>query len=250
VPRVSFEFPGEYYEIIRADFRNTDAETMFLSSYLPSGGTVLDIGCGTGTNLRALDAAGHRCVGLDQSRHFIDYARAHSSPGIKFLHTRAADFGPQERFDLVYSVFVTLNYLDREELRTVIGNLRNWLRPGGVFVVDIGHMLNFADRYQPYIIAHHRRDDILITRLTRHHVDAHAANWRHDETIIVRDGDKPLAMYENSFDQMVLTAPELTRYLGDAGLTVVEQFGSFRKDPPPRSGNGHLVLVARAADDV
>jgi SAM-dependent methyltransferase len=247
---VSFEFPGQYYEIIRADFRNTDAETAFLTSYLPEGGTVLDIGCGTGTNLRALSAVGRRCVGLDQSRHFIEYARANSPTHIEFVHTRAADFASRERFDLVFSVFVTLNYLDRDELRAVIANVRNWLRPGGAFVVDIGHMLNFADRYQPYIIAHHRRDDILITRLTRHQVDAHAANWRHDETIIVRDGDRPLAMYENNFDQMVLTAPELIRYLADGGLTVVERFGSFHKDPPPRSGNGHLILVAKATDDV
>jgi SAM-dependent methyltransferase len=246
---VSFEFPGEYYEIIRADFRNTDAETSFLSSYLLDGAKVLDIGCGTGTNVRALAELGHRCVGVDQSRQFIDYACAQSPAGIEFVHARAAEYDTADRFDLIFSVFVTLNYLRRDELRVVLRNVRRWLRPGGTFVVDIGHMLNFADRYQPYIIAHHRRDDVLITRLTRHHVDAHTANWRHEETIIVRDGDKPLAMFENSFDQMVLTAPEITAYLEDCGLTVVDRFGSFRKEPPARTGNGHLILVAQAATE-
>jgi SAM-dependent methyltransferase len=191
---------------------------------------------------------GYDCVGLDQSRSFIEYARDHNAAGIEFVHTRAESYSPAAKFDLIFSVFVTMNYFGRDELQEVLGNIGHWLRPGGVLIVDIGHMLNFADRYQPYIIAHHRQGNVLITRLTRHHVDAHAANWYHDETIIVRDGDKPLAMYENRFDQMVLTAPELSRYLKDAGLTVIEQFGSFGKDPPPRSGNGHLILVAKATD--
>jgi len=41
--RDSFEFPGEYYEVIRKDFRNLQAETLFFSSYLPRHGRVLDL---------------------------------------------------------------------------------------------------------------------------------------------------------------------------------------------------------------
>ncbi|MEU7905264.1 class I SAM-dependent methyltransferase [Actinoplanes sp. NPDC049118] len=241
----SFEFPGEYYEIIRQDFRDIDAETAFFDSYLPPGGSLLDVGCGTATNLRALQKIGHRCVGIDQSAAFINYAREVSSKDIRLIHTRTADYRSDEKFDLAFSVFVTMNYLKREELRPLLENVHHMLKPGGYFVVDIGHMLNFADNYQPYIVAHHKQGNILITRLIAHRVDPHQANWRHEETIIVRDADGVTRMYENFFDQMVLTAPEVTRYLQDAGFVVSDSFGSFRKTRPASSGRGHLILVAQ-----
>lgn len=85
-----FEFPGKYYEIIRQDFRSVERETAFLDSYLPPRGAVLDVGCGTGTTLRALSKLGHRCTGVDQSAHFIDYAKA-AGGEIDFVHATAAD---------------------------------------------------------------------------------------------------------------------------------------------------------------
>lgn len=243
----SFEFPGEYYEIIRADFRNLTAETEFFASYLPEHGKVLDLGCGTGTNLRVLHDSGYECVGVDQSRSFIDYAK-NADGRIEYVLERAAEYRTDEKFDLIYSVFVTLNYLRRDELGILLDKVRDWLRPGGKFVIDIGHMLNFVDNYQPYIIAHHKRGDILITRLIRHQIRPHDANWRHEETIIVRDHEGQVSMFDNFFDQMVLTAPELRHRLAAAGLRVVEEFGSFRKDPAPAQGRGHLILVTEASE--
>jgi len=240
-----FEFPGKYYEIIRRDFRNTESETEFFDSYLPPGGSVLDVGCGTATNLRALNKLGHRCVGIDQSAAFISYAREVSPEDISLTQTSAAEFRTSEKFDLVFSVFVTMNYLSREDLRPVLSQVHEMLKPGGHFVVDIGHMLNFADNYQPYIIAHHKQDDVLITRFIVHRVNPHAANWRHEETILVREVDGVVHMYENFFDQMVLTAPELVSYLEEAGFVISERFSSFKKTPPAPSGRGHLILVAQ-----
>ncbi len=116
-------------------------------------------------------------------------------------------------------------------------------------MVDIGHLLNFVDSYQPHLIAHHRRGDILITRFIVHHVVPHAANWRHEETVLVRESTGSVSLYENFFDQMVLTVPEITQYLATSGLAITEKFGSFRKDAPSRAGRGHLVLVAQVSED-
>jgi SAM-dependent methyltransferase len=243
----SFEFPGRYYEIIRRDFRNLTVETEFFASYLPEHGRVLDLGCGTGTNLRALAELGHTCVGVDQSRNFIDYAKNSGGASVEYVHGRAVDYETDQGFDLIFCIFVTLNYLQRDELRPLFDKVAGWLRPGGKFVVDIGHMLNFVDNYQPYIIAHHEQDGILITRLIRHFVNAHTANWRHEETILVRETDGQVAMFKNFFDQMVLTGPELRHYLADAGLSVTGSFGNFWKDPAPRGGRGHLIFVAEKA---
>lgn len=244
----SFEFPGKYYEIIRKDFRNLAAETDFCSSYLPAGGgRVLDLGCGTGTNLRALAELGHECVGVDQSSLLLEYAAAAGGPPVEYVHRRAVDHETEAQFDLVMCVFVTLNYMRRDELAPPVMKVSRWLKPGGHLVLDIGHMLNFVENYQPYIIAHHERDGILITRMIRHVVNAHEANWRHEETILVRETDGTVGMYANFFDQMVLTGPEVRHLLSEADLKVESEFGSFRKDPPNRRGIGHLIFVATPA---
>jgi SAM-dependent methyltransferase len=246
----SFEFPGEYYEIMRKDFRDVDAETDFLTSLLPDGGTVLDLGSGTGTNLRALRDRGHRCTGVEQSAAFTAYAREAGAEGITYVHGRAEDFRTEERFDLVHSLFMTLNHLPRTELRATLLRIRELLRPGGHAVLEFGHLLNFVDTFQPHTVAHHRGPDgVLITRLARQVINPHAANWRNEETLLVRAADGTVAMYDNFFDQAVLTGPEIHDLLAAAGLSVTAEYGGFRKQPAPFHGRGPLVIVATARQE-
>lgn len=241
-----FEFPGKYYEIIRKDFRSLEKETAFFSCYLPKRGRILDICCGTGTNLRPLAALGHECVGVDGSKHFIDYAREQGGE-IEFAHARAVDYETNRQFDLIACVFVSLNYMPYQEIEPLFRKVKNWLAPEGHFVLDIAHLLNFVENYQPYVIAHHMDDDVLITRLVRHIVYPHEANWNHEETILVRDDDS-VQMYHNAFDQLVLTVKELRVLLATVGLRIVEEYGDFDRNAPPR-GRGHLVLVIRHGEE-
>lgn len=243
----SFEFPGEYYEIIRRSFRDLAAETDFLASYVPDGGRVLDLGCGTGTTLRELGARGFSCVGVDQSARFIDYARRAGGEGVAYVHERAERFTSEEGFHLVYSLFMTLNQLPRTELRQVLRRTAEQLLPGGHVVLEFGHLLNFVESYQQHTVAHHRGDGVLITRLARQSVNPHAATWRNEETLLVRDADGQVSLYDNFFDQAVLTGPEVRELLADAGLAVTAEYGGFRKEPAPGHGRGPLVIVASRA---
>ncbi|MFE1364605.1 class I SAM-dependent methyltransferase [Streptomyces anulatus] len=240
----SFEFPGEYYEIMRRDFRHLDAETEFLASCAPPGGRVLDLGSGTGTNLRRLGELGYSCVGVDQSASFVEYARRAGGKGVEYVHGRAEEFGTNRRFDLVYSLFMTLNYLPHDQLRTLLETTRHHLAPEGRLVLEFGHLLNFVESYQQHTIAHHRTDDVLITRLTRQSVNPHAATWRNEETLLVRGADGRVAMYDNFFDQSVLTGPEVRGLLTAAGFTVTAEYGGFRAEPAPGHGRGPLVIIA------
>ncbi|MFE7133760.1 class I SAM-dependent methyltransferase [Streptomyces sp. NPDC057638] len=233
---------------MRKDFRNVAAETEFLVGHTPSGGRVLDLGCGTGTNLRELGARGFSCVGVDQSARFIEYAQNLGGKNVDYVYDRAENFTSEHRFDLVYSIFMTLNYLPRAELRPVLRTMRDLVRPGGQIVLEFGHLLNFVEGYQQHTVAHHRGEGVLITRLARQSIIPHAGNWRNEETLLVREGDGTLSLYDNFFDQAVLTGPEVRGLLDDAGLSITAEYGGFRKEPAPGHGRGPLVIVATARE--
>ncbi len=243
---MTFEFPGKYYEIIRKDFRDLAGETDFLASLLPDGGRALDLGCGTGTNLRALGERGFSGVGVDQSKSFIDFAIKAGGENVEYVHCSMTDYDTEEHFDLAYSVFGTLNLVPHTELPALLASVRRWLRPGAHLVLDIGHMLNFVDNFQPFMVVHHEGDGVLITRLARQLVNPHTANWRNEETLLVCAADGAVTMHQNFFDQVVVTAPALRLLLDGAGFAVIAEYGSFRKDPASAMGKGHLIMVARA----
>jgi SAM-dependent methyltransferase len=243
-----FEFPGEYYEIIRSDFRDLDAETTFLASYLPADGRVLDVGCGTGTNLRALAERGFAGVGVDASACFIDYAKNAASTGdTEYVHSDAADYVPRQRFDLVVSLFGSLNYVARDRLRSVLTMIADSLEPDGHAVIEVAQLLNAVEVFQPTMVQHHRAEGLLITRTSRQAVVPHMASWINDECITVRTADGAVQLFDNRATQAIITTPELVDLLQVHGLEVVSRFGGFRQEPAPPHGRGPLVLVARRA---
>ncbi|MYT32634.1 class I SAM-dependent methyltransferase [Streptomyces sp. MspMP-M5] len=118
---------GKYEPVLRA-----------LRRCLPAGGTVLDLGCGSGVPVaRTLAAAGHRVTGIDISEVQIRRARERV-PEAEFLHgdASAASFAAAS-FDAVVS-FYTLIHLPLAEQPPLLGRVAEWLRPGGWFVAITG----------------------------------------------------------------------------------------------------------------
>jgi len=242
----SFEFPGAYYEVIRQDMRRIDDETKFLSGLLCPRGRVLDVGCATGTSLRALSEHGFSGVGVDPSASFITWARQAGGPGgVEYVNAPIAEFTTDERFDLVMCVFATLNLLPPDQVPAFFAAARDWLRPGGRLVIDAAHLLNFVDSYKPAMTTRHRSGEVIVTRIVNTAINPHEAIWRNEETLLVREDDRIVAVYENSFDQWVLTAPELRRELRRAGFLLTAEYGGWGMALPP--GHGPLIQVATRA---
>lgn len=105
---------------------------------IPAGGTVLDLGCGSGVPVaRTLAAAGYRVTGIDISEVQIRRARERV-PQAQFLHADAATaaFEPAS-FDAVVS-FYALIHVPLAEQPPLLRNIAEWLRPGGCFVATTG----------------------------------------------------------------------------------------------------------------
>jgi cyclopropane fatty-acyl-phospholipid synthase-like methyltransferase len=109
-----------------------------LRDAIPAGGTVLDLGCGSGLPVALnLTEAGFEVTGVDISDVQINRARE-LVPQAKFFRADAMDveFAP-ESFDAVVS-FYALIHLPVPEHLPLLTKVATWLRPGGLFVATTG----------------------------------------------------------------------------------------------------------------
>ncbi|RYG24585.1 class I SAM-dependent methyltransferase [bacterium] len=82
----------------------TQAEIDFLLSLfaLPTGSSILDVGCGTGRHAVELAKRGYRVTGIDLSEGMLNVARAKAAVegvDVKFVQADATNFQTDERFD-------------------------------------------------------------------------------------------------------------------------------------------------------
>lgn len=139
--RLGFEYHAELMPIL----------ARLVLGALPPGAEVLDLCCGTGRVSQTLVERGFALTGVDISPEMIRYARE-LVPGALFEVQDARDFRLMGRFDVVVSVFESLNHIMvTSELGRVFERVRRHLKPGGRFVFD----LNREPAYRKFWNLHH-----------------------------------------------------------------------------------------------
>ncbi len=103
--------------------------------------TVLDLACGTGSVGFELQRRGFEVFGVDLSEAMIQQGRAAARKAGRRLPLAvmdAAALGLREHFDLVVSLYDSLNYiLEADKLRECFEGVRRALVPDGTFIFDL-----------------------------------------------------------------------------------------------------------------
>jgi ubiquinone/menaquinone biosynthesis C-methylase UbiE len=101
--------------------------------------TVLDLTCGTGSQIFCLKEKGFEVVGSDISRSMLKIAKQKAKLKqlkIKFLQgdCRTVHAG---QFDAAITIFNAIGHLTREDFKLTIQNINRNLNPGGLYIFDI-----------------------------------------------------------------------------------------------------------------
>jgi SAM-dependent methyltransferase len=126
----------------------------FLEKYA-RGGTILDLGCGSGSTANEIDRGAYRrYVGVDISDVAIEQARTRSEQNRRsdvttYVQSDIAAYTPDARFDVIL-FRDSIYYVPRAKIEPMLKRYRAYLNERGVFVV---RMLSEGARYQPILEA-------------------------------------------------------------------------------------------------
>jgi 2-polyprenyl-3-methyl-5-hydroxy-6-metoxy-1,4-benzoquinol methylase len=133
------------YDAVSERYRSDDEEPpeymawlAGLRARLPSGASVLDLGCGCGVPVsRTLADLGHDVVGVDISAVQVERARR-LVPIARFIQADGASLSfASGSFDAIVCLYMLI-HLPQGEQQALIQDLGTWLRPGGILLATVG----------------------------------------------------------------------------------------------------------------
>lgn len=108
----------------------------WLAQTLPSGCSILDLGCGPGLYTVRLAELGYQVTGLDFSRRSIAYAQEHDAK-TKYFYQDYLNMEYHDAFDAITLIYCDYAALVPEDRKRLLQKVRKALKPGGVFIFDV-----------------------------------------------------------------------------------------------------------------
>lgn len=104
--------------------------------------TVLDLTCGTGSQVLWLIKSGYEVVGVDISTMMLKVAKKKAKQeklDIKFLEGDMRNFYVG-KFDAVITIFNSVGHLTKLDFEKSMRNVNSNLKPGGIYIFDINNL--------------------------------------------------------------------------------------------------------------
>jgi ubiquinone/menaquinone biosynthesis C-methylase UbiE len=194
--------------------------------------TILDMGCGTGRLAIALAERGHRVTGADPSAGMMRVACGRAgAERVRWIDSDAAGLVLETRFNLIIMTgHVFQVFLEDDEVRATLCNLRRHLAPGGRLAFETRNPL--VEEWRDWVPA--------LTRETVEVPGIGAVEIHYD----IAKADGAFVTFETHFrfaPHDVVMAPttlrfmnqsELAAFLREAGFADVTWFGNWDRSTP------------------
>jgi len=187
--------------------------------------TVLDMTCGTGSQVFYLAKRGYKVIGSDFSPALLVQARNKASIEKRDLTFIDGDMRTLKvgQFDAVITIFNAIGHLTKADFEKTLQNIRTNLNPGGIYLFDIFNLQAITDE----IIADFAMDIHHIINGVRVHNRQHSEIDRkkglltsYDHYTILKEGCDP-EVHAHTFSLQIYTVAELQILLERNGFEVL-----------------------------
>lgn len=246
---VEYQEHPEYFDAFNVN-ENTVQINQLIEKLLSQQGakTVLDMTCGTGSQVFYLHDCGYQVVGSDFSPALIEQAREKTRQrkvDIEFIEgdMRTLRVGS---FDAVISIDNAIGHLTKPEFEVALQNIHSNLNPGGTYIFDILNYSAMTDSVLKNDTSHHFATignqslhaiqfstlDKEQNRLISHHYD------------LIQAAVKAPYIEQSRCALQLYTAEELQKILSALGFEVIDQYDMEGQSLNPEKSFS-ILTVAR-----
>lgn len=217
-----------------------------LCEYQITSGTLVELGCGTGTLCRLMSHSGYTILGIDNSIDMLNIAslKTRDEKNITLINQNmcSLELGSAQ-YDAFYSVCDSINYLlYEEELLSCFIGVKKHLKKSGIFLFDLK---------TPYFY-----EEILGNQTFCDHQPECSYTWensyfpedqinQYDLTIFVQQEDTNLFQrFTETHHQRAYSLPVIIDLLQQAGLKYVTAYDAFTHNAPHKKSE-RIYIIAR-----
>jgi ubiquinone/menaquinone biosynthesis C-methylase UbiE len=225
-----YQVSPEYFDTYNIS-DDTDAKNSVIEKILKEHAvkTVLDLTCGTGSQVFYLSKHGLKVVGADISSALIEIAKKKAVKEkikTKFIHGDMRTIR-EGQFDAVISIFNAVGHLSKSDFLKAIKNISHNLNDGGIYVFDILNLEIMTDEQVAKLAWHIQKKvgDMSIHGIQCSTIDREQGRLNcFDHVVLQNNAEKP-ELKKYKFSLQLYTAKELKEMLDQCGFKTIAQYG-------------------------
>ena len=188
--------------------------------------TVLDMTCGTGSQVFYLAARGYEIVGSDFSPALLKSARSKAKQmnrNVTFIDGDMRDV-QAGKFDAVITIFNAIGHLIKSDFEIALKNISSNLKDRGIYIFDIFNLEALTENDVNDFVIERNVDGVNIRNEQHSEIDrVNGLLISHDQYTIQKNGCDP-ENYTNTFSLQIYSASELQEILNRNGFEIIAQY--------------------------
>lgn len=224
---IEYQHMPEYFDVHNID-QNTETKNALIEKLLREQKvkTVLDMTCGTGSQVFYLAKQGYEVIGSDFSPALLTMAREKA----KNMHSAATFIDGDMRnvkvgqFDAVITIFNAIGHLVQSDFDIALKNIHANLKEQGIYVFDIFNLDALTEEAVKAFVIESNVNGVKIQNKQRSEIDkVNGFLISHDQYTIFKDDNKP-DTHLNTFSLKIYTQAVLNEMLNRNGFEVIAQY--------------------------